>query len=246
MALLQLNYFSNTLKKAQSAVVIHPDPGIEGPYHVMLLLHGLSDDHTIWQRRTSIERYVAGLPLIVAMPDGGRGFYCDAVEGYAMYTAVAEEFPDVIRHLFSPEGSWCTTGLSMGGYGAFRLALGRPELFRSAVSHSGAMLFGHSYPQPDWEDDYAPEFLRITGPITSAGGANDLLRLAKEARPLPALRFDCGTEDFLLDQNREFHRQLGNSGIEHEYEEFPGDHNWGYWDEHVQKAIAFHRHHLGF
>lgn len=72
MALLQMNYDSHALGKMATANLIVPQ-GVPGPYAVMFLLHGLSDDHSAWCRRTSIERYVEGLPLIVVMPDGGEG-----------------------------------------------------------------------------------------------------------------------------------------------------------------------------
>src|SRR5476651_1333968 len=83
MPFLELRYFSNALLKSTAANIILPSPDIKGPFHVMFLLHGLSDDYTIWSRRTSIERYVEGLPLIVVMPDGGRGWYTNALEGFA-------------------------------------------------------------------------------------------------------------------------------------------------------------------
>jgi putative tributyrin esterase len=77
-----VNFHSPALLKACSMTVIVPECSVgTPPFPVCYLLHGLSDDHTSWARHTSIERHVAGLPLIVVMPDGGRGFYCDAVEG---------------------------------------------------------------------------------------------------------------------------------------------------------------------
>ena len=80
MAFATINYFSRSLKKASSFNVVFPDdPNVPQPWSVFYLLHGLSDDHTIWMRRTSIERYVDGLPLVVVMPDGGRGWYTNAV-----------------------------------------------------------------------------------------------------------------------------------------------------------------------
>ena len=79
MAFATINYFSRSLQKASSFNVVFPDdPAIRRPWAVFYLLHGLSDDHTIWMRRTSIERYVEGLPLVVVMPDGGRGWYTNA------------------------------------------------------------------------------------------------------------------------------------------------------------------------
>ncbi len=78
MAFCELKYHSKALGQATAADVILPQNDALGPFAVFYLLHGLSDDHTIWQRRTSIERHVADYPLIVVMPDGGRGFYTDA------------------------------------------------------------------------------------------------------------------------------------------------------------------------
>ncbi len=217
----------------------------EGPFHVMFLLHGLSDDNTIWMRRTSIERYVDGLPLIVVMPDGGRGWYSDAVDGYAFETAIGVELPKYIARLFPTRDQWCISGLSMGGYGAFKLALKFPDIFHSTVSHSGALAMAHDLPIRD--DAFNREVLRVFGenPI---GGSNDLHALVGKLRPnkLPHMRFDCGVDDFLLEANRSFKVQLEKLGIDHEYQEFPGDHNWTYWDEHVQEGIAFHRRNLNF
>ncbi len=252
MPSFELRYFSNALQVATAANVILPSPEVKGPFHVMFLLHGLSDDHTIWSRRTSIERYVEGLPLIVVMPDGGRGFYCDAHVGFAYEQAVATELPEIVEGYFPTKLPWCATGLSMGGYGAAKLALKYPDRFRSGHSHSGALLFGHVTMELDQDEDtirrdVQPEFARILGP-NSAGGPNDLCAraaaLSDKARPF--LRIDCGTEDFLLEDNRKFHSHLTDLGFDHEYDEFPGSHEWGYWDCHVQDAIAFHRRNLGF
>ena len=246
MALCELRYFSEALKKQTAAFVILPEKG-EPPFPVMYLLHGLSDDYTIWLRRTSIERYVQELPLIVVMPDGGRGFYTDAEQGFAYDAALAVELPNRIDRTFPTKAERmgrCVAGLSMGGYGAARFALSYPDRFCSAVSHSGAVAFAHKH-----RDDNHPmsdEFRRIIGP-NPQGGPNDLFSLAEKLEPSrrPALRIDCGVEDFLIDDNRAFHAHLEKLGYPHEYEEFPGAHEWGYWDVHVQEALAFHRKALG-
>jgi S-formylglutathione hydrolase FrmB len=228
-----------------AANVILPDGEAPEGCRVMFLLHGLSDDHTIWCRRTSIERYVDGLPLAVVMPNGGRGFFTDAAEGFAYGRAIGEELPKIVRkHFRVAEDGWCVTGLSMGGYGALRLGLRYPELFRSVASHSGALAFGHDYPSGR-DDDFTREFARVTG-TNPSGSDHDLFHLAEVCPRLPAIHIDCGTDDFLIESNRMYHSFLVGKGIEHEYLEYPGAHTWAYWDEHVQEAIAFHRRHLGF
>lgn len=246
MPLCQLHYFSDALGMQTAANVILPDRRFPGPYAVMFLLHGLSDDHTIWLRRTSIERYVENLPLMVVMPNGGRGFYCDAQQGFKYNTAIGVELVDVIRNYFpTDDEKWCVAGLSMGGYGALRLALDRPDLFRSATALSAALDFGHFVRISD-NDDWTQEFLRITG-TDPKGGPNDLYAKLEALLPdrVPALRIDCGSEDFLIEANRRFHAFLDEKGVPHEYEEHPGIHNWEYWDAQIQPALEFHRRHLG-
>lgn len=244
MAICELHYSSPALGLQTAANIILPEGEQNGPFAVFYLLHGLSDDHTIWMRRTSIERYVQNLPLIVVMPNGGRGFYTDAVQGFAYETAIIKDLIGYVDRIFptrAERGGRCIGGLSMGGYGAIRLALRFPEMFCSAVSHSGAMNFAHSM-RPDPNE----EFRRVVGE-NSVGGPNDLYALAEgvDRSLLPALRIDCGTEDFLIDHNREFHAHLDKLGIAHEYAEFPGAHEWGYWDEHIQETLRFHARNLG-
>jgi putative tributyrin esterase len=53
------------------------------------LLHGLSDDHSIWLRRTSIERYVAPFGLTVVMPVVNRSYYTDMVNGVPIFDIVS-------------------------------------------------------------------------------------------------------------------------------------------------------------
>lgn len=237
MPFARLQYFSNALAKGTSVTLLLPDAAVEPPYVPWLLLHGLSDDDKTWTRRTSLERYVEGLPVVVAMPDGGRGFYVDADAAY--YTALAEELPVMLARYLPLREGWAVGGLSMGGYGALRFALGRPDRFRSAHSHSGAVGFGH-------EARYAerPDIRRLLEATTE--GTNDLYRLAGSASPRPAVRIDCGTEDFLIEDNRAFSAHLREIGFEHEYAEYPGGHDWAYWDAHVREQIAFHRSSLGF
>lgn len=245
MPFCELRYFSDALGMNTAANVILPDPKLAAPYAVMLLLHGLSDDHTAWVRRSSIERYVEGLPLMVVMPNGGRGFYCDALQGFAYNKAIAFELVEIVKNFFPTSGQWCVAGLSMGGYGAVRLALDRPELFQSATALSAALDFGHLN-RLEANDPRIEEFSRIVGDHPK-GGPNDLYAKLEALDPtqIPALRIDCGTEDFLIESNRRYHAFLQQHGVEHEYIERPGAHTWEYWDATIQPAIEFHRRHLG-
>ena len=230
----------NALRKMTSAVVILPENAGPGPFPVLYLLHGLSDDQTAWTRRTCLERYVEGWPLIVVMPDGGRGFYTDSATepAGAFETFLRRDLIGFVDRTFQTRAdreSRVIAGLSMGGYGAIKLALKFPRMFCAAASHSGALW------RPALLDAYeGSELHRVFGDHPG-GGPNDVYALAErvDRAQLPALRLDCGTEDYLLLQNRLFHRHLEALGIAHEYAEHPGAHDWIYWDTHIRDTIAF-------
>jgi putative tributyrin esterase len=250
MAFARINYFSQSLRKASSVSVVFPDhPPIPGPWSAFYLLHGLSDDDTIWMRRTSIERYVEGLPLVVVMPDGGRGWYTNAVAGPAHEDDLIKDIVGLIDRTFpvkAERGGRAIGGLSMGGFGAVKLGLKHHEMFASVNSHSGALSILHD----DWNKndrikDIRPELERIFGRAPKGGPEDPFAIIERiDHGRFPALRIDCGKGDFLIEQNRAFHKHLEAQHIPHEYEEFVGVHNWEYWDQHVQEAIAFHARNL--
>jgi len=236
-----VHFFSKALGKEGQFVACLPDrQEAPPPYPVFYLLHGLSDDATAWLRWTSVERYVRTLPLIVVMPDGGRGWYSDAPEGMAYETFIVRDLISFVDRYLPTDPrrrARAIGGLSMGGFGAMKLALKHPRLFCSVTSHSGALAFL----RPKFFREAGAEFRRIF-PTARIRRENDPFVLAKNVsrRLLPRIRFDCGQDDSLIEHNRLFHKHLNRLGIPHEYEEFPGAHEWGYWDTHIKEAIAFH------
>jgi S-formylglutathione hydrolase FrmB len=245
MAFIQAAFYSQVLQKHVAMNVLVPEAG-KGPFPVFYLLHGLSDDHTIWHRHTRIEWYVRDLPLIVVMPDGFRGFYTDSHAGAAYGKYMVEDVVGFTERTFPAarrRSGRCIGGLSMGGYGSLRLGLSRPDLFASITSHSGAIM--------PWKRAAAlsreSEFYRIFGPKPT-GTDHDIFTLAakaKRAGKLPKIRIDCGTDDTLLQQNRQAHERFVQMKIPHEYAEFPGTHNWDYWNTHIRDALIFHCQALG-
>ena len=132
MALVHCHFFSQVLGQMCAMRVLLPEPGPAGDdtgepvrYPTLYLLHGLSDDHTVWLRRTSLERYLEGRRLAVVLPAAQRSFYTDAVRGQRYWAFLSEELPRLARHFFPlsarPAENF-VAGLSMGGYGAFKLA----------------------------------------------------------------------------------------------------------------------------
>jgi putative tributyrin esterase len=255
MSWAQVQWRSDVLKKQTTMQVILPSVGTP-PYATFYLLHGLSDDSLTWLRRTRIEWYVRERPLIVVMPDGYRGFYTDNEEGPDYARHFGEEIPAFVERNFparDARGARAVGGLSMGGYGALRVGLGFPDRFCSVNSHSGALMRLNLdlSPRQARKDEifrkHPPEFFaelrRIFG-RHPMGGAHDLLTLIRRARRrhrrLPRMLIDCGTEDSLLPHNRALHDALVKLRVPHVYREFPGDHDWDYWDLHIREALDFH------
>jgi len=207
------------------------------------LLHGLSDDETIWQRRTSIERYVAPLGLAVVMPNVHRSFYTDMAHGYRYWTYVSEELPRLARSFFrisARREDNFVAGLSMGGYGAFKLALRCPQKFAAGASLSGALDMASRVAA---EDAPVSDDIRLVyGSHAGIGGsADDLLHVAGElaasGAQKPRLYQWCGTEDFLHAHNTAFRDHARGLGFDLTYEEDPGDHQWSYWDRQIQRVL---------
>lgn len=219
--------------------------GATGPFPVLYLLHGYSDDHSAWVRRSSIERYIDAYPMIVIMPDGQHGWYTDASTlPYSRFeTYIVREligFVDTMFPTVAERRGRAIAGLSMGGYGALKLALKHPSMFCAAHSFSGAVEIASRNEDPATADD-SPRILerRMIFGSTPKGGPDDLEALVMQVDPakLPAISFDCGVDDFLIEDNRQFHAFLAEHGIPHDYDEFSGGHDWTYWDLHIQDVL---------
>jgi len=246
MALMQVGFFSAQLGLRMNMNVLVPQSGDgERKFKVLYLLHGLSDDCSMWCRNTRIEPYVEQLPLIVVMPEVHRSFYADMHAGGRYWSFVSEELPQLVRGFFHISEARCDTyvaGLSMGGYGALKLALRRPERFGHCAAFSGALRPEQLLRVAD-RKELQPEFGNMFGNEADfLGGENDLFTLAEKAAALPeeqrtALHLFCGSEDFLIAHNREFHARLDRLGYPHDYTEAPGVHCWEFWDDCIRQTL---------
>ena len=149
----ELSVPSTALGRPISVSIYRPDgPVPKAGWPVLYLLHGLHGNNRDWSLlgsvRETLDRLIAAKlirPMVVVMPDAGNSWYVDsaAVNGPGNYeTAMLDDLPQVIEERFSPHcqrGSRAIAGLSMGGFGALRLALTRPDRFVAVASLSGAL-----------------------------------------------------------------------------------------------------------
>ena len=253
MSLIELTIHSRALVTEMDVTVVlpdsmekwaSPDGDLSGRCPTLYLLHGMSDDQSIWLRRTSIERYADLHGIAVVMPTTHLGFYTDMAMGEAYWQFISQELPAICRSLF-PQMSkkrqdTFVAGLSMGGYGALKCGLRAPETFSCAAGLSSvcdvvaitgnANLGSQSY----WADVFGPA-------DQIAGSFNDLFAaaedMAKGDGPKTQFFMWCGTEDFLYQQNVRFRDHLRALGLPLTYEECPGDHQWKYWDQKIQTIL---------
>jgi putative tributyrin esterase len=239
-----LNFRSDALGQRGDVLLLAP-PGFATLERVplLLLLHGVYGCQWNWWLNGDVDSIAAEmlgdgrtLPMMIAMPsDGlwgdGSGYVPHAHADYEKW--IVDDIPTCLRELFPqlhPE-KFFIAGLSMGGYGAMRLGMKYPLRVEGISAHSSIT-----------EVAQLSQFIPFPAEAFQYAGKQDtdLLYWAKTNRDhLPPLRFDCGTEDPLIEPNRRLHQALTGMNVRHEYQEFPGGHDWVYWKEHIRQTLTF-------
>ena len=248
MAFFQFHFFSEALGMQTEAYIIMPqrqtrgqigvNTKVEGEkYKCLYLLHGLSDDHTAWLRRTSIERYAEKYGICVVMPCAHRSFYLNLPGARNYYTHVAEELPALMSEFFNvsdkKEDNF-VAGLSMGGYGAIKIAMREKDRFAAAAGLSTVT------------EMRTPERLafgkQLLGAVDDISEEEDLFYISDKmikAEDAPRLFMAVGTEDYVYPENIRFKDHLKSRGFDLTYIEAPGNHTWEFWDHYIQVALEW-------
>ena len=258
MALIQVNYVSNALKRTVPMRVILPVDKLtpEGKlypkknFKTLYLLHGFWGNCTDWVSGTRIQRWAEEKDLCVVMPSGDNSFYVDrpqTLNNYGVF--IGEELVEITRRMFPLSRKKEDTfigGLSMGGFGAVRNGLKYHDTFGAVISFSGVLQpFEALEKRPA---DYDTSFeVGTFGELKQAAASDNnptqlvhALANSKLENPgvvFPNFYIACGTEDPLLRHSRGFRDLLTANGFDVTYEESPGNHNWDFWDTYIKKAI---------
>lgn len=210
---------------------------------LVILLHGVYGSHWAWALQGGAHRTNARLqaeaglpPFVLAMPsDGlwgdGSGYLPHRTQDFERW--IVEEVPAAVARVVpnvTALSPCFIAGLSMGGFGALRLAGKFPDRFAAASAHSAITEF-------DQMGDFVEERPEAFAVREEDRSVLDVL--LRNRRGLPPLRFDCGTEDPLIEANRALHAALAAAAIPHVYQEFPGDHSWDYWQTHLADTLQF-------
>lgn len=224
-------------------------------FPVLYYLHGLGDNEQMFLRsggwsmiQDLWERHEIG-EFIIVTPAAGTSFYLNSRDGQYRYEdfLLQDFFPFVESRyrIRAARASRGIAGISMGGYGALRLALRRPDFFGSVAVHSAAIV--GELPAVDTGSNARGPlrlFANVFGSPVDRGfwDRNNPLALARTA-VLSGLKiyFDCGSQDdYGFDSGAQaLHNLLVSRKVAHEFHLYPGGHNWLYFAEHLPASLEF-------
>ena len=216
-------------------------------FSVVYLLHGLTGHYTNWTDKTKVADYAAKHNFIIVTPEGDNGWYTDGVSNpndkYESYI-MQELIPEIDKNYrtLADRDHRVIAGLSMGGYGALKFGLKYADKFSLVGSFSGALGATSWTVKNAGEIGKSMDAVFGSDEVSESRKANDIFRIVRELTPdqqkaLPYIYQSCGTEDFLIANNRDFLKLLNDKKVPHEFREHPGIHDWVFWDDQVREFL---------
>ena len=260
MANFQVTYFSQALARKTSFLASIPNdmrvellPSLnvhqKRPTKALFILHGYTGMAENWVPEWMMEQY----NVAVFSASAENSFYLDAeATGHKYETMLAIELVDYVRKTFSlalrPEDTYIA-GISMGGFGAIHTGLAHPDRFSKIAGLSSALIVNQIAGMKPGEEGksvlanyayYAGCFGDLDTVAERDANPEVLVKKLKaEGKKIPEIYMCCGSEDFLIEPNREFHRFLTDEGVAHEYHESPGIHDGVFWAEYEPKVMEW-------
>ena len=248
------NLYSKTLGMNTAVRIITPKRRNHNkPFRAVYLLHGLSDNSTDWVLNTRCSLLAQDYDVMLIIPEVQKSFYIDMAEGAPYFTYITQALPETIETLFrvSPKREdRYVMGISMGGYGALRCALTYPERYAGCAAFSPACDINLVMEACEIESPLmAPqEVMGIVGREVVEQFRQrpellkpyDLFELARkqDANPVKSKLFvTCGTEDFIHQMSVNLAEAMEPLHYDFTYLEWPGIHEWYFWDESVHLAF---------
>ncbi len=218
-------------------------------YPVIYLLHGLGGRFDNWTDRIKLAEHSEKYNYLIVTVEGGNGWYTDSgnVQNDKYESYIIQELIPEIDKKFRTQADRnhrAIAGLSMGGYGSIKFGIKNPELFTLVGSFSGAIGAASLTEKEVGTSGFIAE--SIYGVFGAADSEtrkqNDVFKIIREMptgkiKNLPFIYFACGTEDFLLQNNRDFASLIVEKKVRHEYRQSPGAHDWKFWDAQIQEFL---------
>lgn len=224
-------------------------------YPVLFLLHGLGGSVVDWldsgRLAVTLDRLVGEgtvPPMIVVMPGMGDGWYVDNPDPGglgAMQAAFLDDLVPAVDRTWRTAGrrdGRAVAGLSMGGWGAVRFAMLRPDLFTAVASMSGALITETWAATPEWAGLFVGAFGRpVDLERFRAASPFAMIPAFARAAPRPAVFLTCGDDDELdLEEgNLLFFLALKRAGVDAELRITDGGHGWEVWSREIDPVLRF-------
>lgn len=250
MSQIDIRFFSYSLNRYTNFKMYIPDDkrNYGGIYDkksmkTLFLLHGYTQDGTNWVPDYIAEKY----NFAVVIPHGENSFWLDGLStGHKYCTYVGDELVNYVRNTFGlalTADDTAIMGYSMGGFGALHTALTYPGTFGKVCALSSALIVHEIDGMKEGGGNdianyayYHECFVNLEEVVASDNNPETLVkRLAEQNKTIPQIFMACGTEDFLLENNRQFHEFLDSNNIRHTYFESTGSHDMTFWSEYVVK-----------
>lgn len=232
--------------KGRGDICVFVPPGIEDitTCPLVVLLHGVYGSSWSWALSGGVHISVLEMirkklisPVVIAMPSDGLWGDGSAYLPHSNFNFekwIAEDVPAAVKKCIpaiNDQSKIFIGGLSMGGFGAFKIGVKYHHVFSAIAAHSSITNLEQMklFVEEDLQD-YAQE---------DKTDEDVLATILKYKDHLPAICFDCGLSDSLLDGNRILHQQLLENNILHDYDEYEGSHEWAYWQEHIIDSMLF-------
>ena len=239
MAVFDCIYDSDILGHKTAFRAILPEDAEISTAPVFYLLHGLDGTYMSWYDNTDLVPIAERYGVVMIMPDAKNSFYTD-ISGARYYTQIARELPKRAERYFNLKGERHIAGVSMGGHGAYKIALLNPGMFKTVGSLSGVLdLQEHVNDAID---------ARKTACMNAVFGDNfnlshtdnDLFDLILRANATNMRFYQfCGTGDFLFNINRRFRDAARASRLDLTYLEGEGDHTWPVWARQIGHYVPW-------
>ncbi len=250
--------FSEVLEMDTGLTVItpsdYPEPGTP---KVAYLLHGLGAGNGSWSECSLLPLYAREYNVVFIMPEAGRSYYTDLANGQRFFTYIADELPALSAKTFkfsADREDTAVIGGSMGGHGALKCALTRPDRFGlCAAFAAGSLYLGEKVEKikaiGDWPQleatlgwQRAQDYRAMLGDSLRVPPENEIAHLAKTAAAAPKrprIYQACGSEDPFHKSNLRFRDEAKSLGLDLTYEEWPGGHDWDFFNEALLRALRF-------
>lgn len=221
MALLTVNYHSSILSMASVMKIVVPNNPGDADVPIVMLLSPEGREAHWWLNACLMEHLADAYGTAFVLVPARQGCHLDMKYGYEFFQQLSKEIPRILERFFPivriRENKRYVAGASIGGLGAFKLALLEPGVYTAAASFSGRLDIAAMFSDPVPGDYFTEKrLLTLFGtPEDVKGSVNDLFNLAEQltssAGKAPALYLSAHESDIGYTASKAFYSRFNGT-----------------------------------